>query len=299
MHERYCDSGMSVSLPIWRSMLFVPAHVDKFVARAHTRGADAYILDLEDSVPPAHKAPARNRVIVAARQVSQSGAAALVRVNAHPEMAADLDAVVDPAIRAIVLPKVGTGVAVRSVAARIDVLERDRAIEAGHTRLIAQIEDVSALLHLDEIAGSSPRLLGMILGSEDFSASAGMVPMPEALFAPNQQIVFACRRAGILAFGFPASIADFSDLDVFRSTIRFARHLGFVGAFCIHPDQIRVINEEFLPSAAELAHARGVVAAYQQALAEGRGAFEYEGRMVDPPVVVRAYELLSRGGIYE
>jgi citrate lyase beta subunit len=110
---------------------------------------------------------------------------------------------------------------------QLEALEALRGFEPGRIRLIAQIESVDALPRLDEIARSSSRLLGMILGSEDFSVTAGMEPIPEALFAPNQQIVFACRRAGNLPFGFPASIADYSDLNSLRCHIRLARRMGF------------------------------------------------------------------------
>lgn len=286
---------MAKPVSIWRSMLFIPAHVEKFVAKAHTRGADAYILDLEDSVPADAKQAARGMLAAGAAQVAQSGAAAIVRVNQPWAMTAlDLEAAIGSGVAAIVLPKVNDAEYVRAAAARIDTLEAQRGIAAGHTRLIAQIEDVAALPRLDEIATSSPRLLGMILGSEDFSATAGMEPIPAALFAPNQQVQFACRRAGILPFGFPASIADYSDLDAFRATIRLARQLGFVGAFCIHPTQVAILNEEFTPSPQEIEYARGVVAAYAQALQEGRAAAEYRGKMIDPPVFARAQELLRR-----
>lgn len=286
---------MKSAFPVWRSMLFVPVHVDKFVAKAHERGADACILDLEDSVPLAQKALARAMVPTAAVQVMKSGAAALVRVNQPWEaMTEDLRAAVGERVRAIVLPKVVDGDIVSKAAVLIADLEGARGMTQGHTLLIAQIEDVEALPNLDAIATSSPRLMGMILGSEDFSASAGMEPIAEALFAPNQQIAFACRRAGILPLGFPGSIADFSDLEKFRATIQQARQLGFVGAFCIHPSQVPVMNEGFMPSAAEVAHAQNLLAANEAALREGRSAFQYNGKMVDPPVVARAQELLRR-----
>jgi citrate lyase subunit beta / citryl-CoA lyase len=286
---------MSSQLPVWRSMLFVPAHVERFVARAHQRGADAYILDLEDSVPPEQKAAARQALAAGARQVCQSGGAALVRVNHPPELLFDdIEAAVLPEVQALVLPKVDGVVLLHEVAARLDRLETARGIEPGRIRLIAQIEDVRALPHLDEIAAASPRLLGMILGSEDFSASAGMAPVREALLWPNQQVAFACRRAGILPLGFPGSIADYADLGSFRDTIRLARQLGFVGAFCIHPDQVAVLNQEFVPAPAEADEARAVLAAYQAALREGRAAASHKGRMIDPPVVARAEEILRR-----
>lgn len=289
---------MSASFPIWRSMLFLPAHVEKFVASAHRRGADACILDLEDSVPLTHKALARDSLAAGVAAVTRSGGAALARINADPALlAADVEAAVRAGVAALVLPKVEQADQVREIAAFVDRIEAKNATAAAPTRLIAQIEDVRALPVLDQIATSSERLLGMILGSEDFSASAGMEPTPETLLWPNQMVAFACRRAGILPLGFPGSIADYRDLHAFRNTIRFARQLGFVGAFCIHPDQVAVLNEGFSPSAAEQEHARGLLAAWAQAQAEGRGACEYRGRMVDPPVVTRAEEVLRRSRI--
>ena len=198
------------------------------------------------------------------------------------------------AVQAIVLPKVNWVNDVHTASHFIKRVELERGIPVGRTRLIAQIEDVRALPNLDGIASSSERLIAMTLGSEDFSASAGMDPTPQALFAPNQQVLFACRRVGLLPYGFPASIADFSDMDAFRQQIRLARQLGFVGAFCIHPSQVEPMNEEFSPSASETEDARVLIRAFEVAEQGGRGAIEHLGKMVDLPVVNRARELLRR-----
>lgn len=289
---------MNPSWPIWRSMLFVPAHVEKFVATAHTRDADAYILDLEDSVPLAQKAAARAALSSAAASVSQGGAAVIARINADAALSgADLIAAVIPAVHALMLPKVESREQMHALDARISELEQQRGIKSGHLLLIAQIEDVRTLPRLDEIATSSPRLLGMILGSEDFSVSAGMDPTPDTLYGPNQQMLFACRRAGILPFGFPGSISVFRDLNAFRQLIRRAREMGFVGSYAIHPDQVSVMNQEFLPPAQDIEHARELLAQYEAAKAQGRGAFEFRGRMVDAPVVARAEQILRRAAV--
>lgn len=281
--------------PIWRSMLFVPAHMQRFVERAHERGADACVLDLEDSVPLANKAQARLALPGAAAAIAARGTPVLVRVNQPWDMAAlDIDATIGPAVQALVLPKVNDAAAVLSVAERIDRLEVQRGMPVGHTRLIALIEDVHALTELDGIARSTPRMLGMMLGPEDFSASAGMTPMREALMLPNQLVLFACRRAGILPFGFPGSIADYGDIEAFGETICMARQLGFVGGLCIHPAQVPVMNAGFSPSADDIAHARGAIDAFETAEREGRGAAEYRSKMVDLPVVMRARETLRR-----
>lgn len=281
--------------PGWRSLLFLPAHVEKFIAKAHTRGADAYILDLEDSVPLSEKALARSNVIEAAKQVSCDGAGALVRINLEPEMAMlDLEASVDIAVQTIVLPKVESAQHVQGISERINELEEERNIPYGHTQLILMIESVEALPILDELAKSDFRVVSMTLGSEDFSASAGMQSCPDTLLYPNQMIAYACRRAGLVPLGFPASIADYADMEVFKDSIQRAKKFGFAGAFCIHPKQAAVLNEVLTPSEEEVTFAKGVIEAFDKGLAEGRGAVEYQGKMIDLPVVISARALLAR-----
>lgn len=227
---------MNNEIPVWRSMLFVPAHRESFVSKAHTRGADAYILDLEDSVPMVQKGQARRLLGAAIQHLLNAGATALIRINQPLELATlDIEFAVAHGVSAIVVPKVNSCSDLLSICSCIEKLEIDRGLSIGQIRLIAQIEDVQALPFLDEIANSTPRLVGMILGSEDFCASVGMQASNQTLFMPNQQVLFACRRAGILPLGFPGSIADYSDKDAFRNTIKLARKMGFVGGFCIHP----------------------------------------------------------------
>lgn len=286
---------MNRTFPVWRSLLFVPAHISKFTDKIHQREADACILDLEDAVSPGLKEQARAAAGVAAHSIAGRGLDVLVRIN-EPDNGGQLDlqAIVSSAVCAVVLPKVASAEVVRLVALQLDRLEAERGIPAGHTLILAQIEDVAALPLLDEIAGASPRLMGMSLGPEDFSVSASMEPTPETLLWPNQQVAFACRRAGILPFGFPGSIADFSDLPRFRQSIVLGRQLGMVGAFCIHPGQVATLNDVFTPSDAEVEYTVGLLSEYATAEVEGRGAFAYRGKMIDAPVVARARELLAR-----
>ncbi len=284
-----------INYPGWRSLLFIPVHIEKFVTKAHTRGADAYILDLEDSVPMAQKAHARTLVVEAAKQVSVDGAGALVRINLDTELAMlDLDASVDNAVKAIVIPKVESAKQVQTIADKIEEIEKRKGMTLGQTQLITMIESVQALPVLDDIATSNPRVVAVTLGSEDFSASACMQSCNETLLLPNQMIAYACRRAGIVPLGFPGSIADYSDLDAFKNTISLAKRLGFVGAFCIHPTQAAVLNSVLMPSEEEVDHAKGLIEAFDKGLAEGKGAVEYKGKMIDLPVVLSARECLAR-----
>ena len=282
-------------LPVWRSLLFVPVTARRFVDGAARRGADAIILDLEDSVAASEKPRARQLVGEAAGIVSQGGADVVVRINRPWRLAVrDLEAVVGPQVLALALPKVDSAEHVRTIAEIVGELEAERGMAAGTTRLVAMVETAAALFRIAEIARADRRLVGLNLGAEDFALSAGMLPEAEGLLLPKQLCVFAARAAGILPLGFVGTVAEFLDLDAFRATIQRSRRLGFAGASVIHPSQIAILNEEFRPSADEVAHARRVLAAYDEAEAKGVGAVTVDGRMIDVPIVERARLLVAR-----
>ena len=285
----------SRSLPVWRSMMFVPVNVDKFVDSAHTRGADVIILDLEDSILPKDKERARTLVAAAAPKVSRSGADVVVRVNRPWRLCLrDLEAVVSREICALMLPKAESADHICMVAEVLDELEAERGLPRGHTRLVPMIESAAAFFRAQEIAAAHARVVALTLGAEDFALSVGMVPEAEGLFYPKQQIVIAARAAGVLPLGFIGTVADYKDLDAFRATARRSRRLGFTGASVIHPSQIAILNEEFRPSPEEVQQARKVVAAFEAASGGNQGAIEVDGKMVDIPVVERARVTLAR-----
>ena len=282
-------------LPIWRSMMFVPVNVDKFVEGAHTRGADVIILDLEDSILPKDKDRARTLVTAAAPQVSRSGADVLVRINRPWRICLrDLEAIVGPKVYGLMLPKTDSPEHVHMVAEVLDEVEAERGLARGHTRIIAMIESAASFFRMREIAAAHPRIVALTLGSEDFALSVGMVPEAEGLFYPKQQVVMAARAAGVLPLGFIGTVADYKDLDAFRATVRRSRRIGFTGASVIHPSQIAILNEEFRPSSDEVEKARRVVSAFEIAEKGNAGAIEVDGKMVDIPVVERARHTLER-----
>ncbi len=286
---------MQQNLPIWRSMLFVPVIVERFVAKAAERKADAIILDLEDSIPPDEKPRARDLVADAARRAGAGGADVLARVNRPWRLLVrDLEAVIGPEICALMLPKIESASHLRLIAETVDELEAERGMTPGHTKLIAMLETPGSIFRAEEIAAAHPRLVAITVGSEDLALAVGMTPEAEGLLFPKQQAIFAARVAGILPLGFLGTVADFADLDAFRATIRRSRKLGFMGASVIHPGQIAILNEEFRPEPAEVERARRMIAAYDTAMAEGVGAVTFEGRMIDVPVVRRAQEVLTR-----
>ena len=281
--------------PVWRSILFVPAIAERFIDSALRQSADVLQLDLEDSIGPADKARARDAAPQVARRFADAGREVIVRVN-RPwrALVRDLEAVVCPAVTAVTLPKVPDAGHVRAVAEVLAELERERGMRQGHTRIVVMIESSDGLARMDEIAAAHPRVVALIVGAEDLAVDLRMAVDDDTLYLPHVMAVMAARRAGIMPLGFVGSVADYADLDEFRARIRRAHRLGFEGGFCIHPRQVAVMNEEFSPRPEELARAQALCAAFDQAQAEGRGAFSFEGRMVDLPVVEQARQLVAR-----
>jgi citrate lyase subunit beta/citryl-CoA lyase len=283
------------ALPLWRSILFVPAVSDRFIESALKVPADLLQIDLEDSVGPAQKEEARARVGAIADRFAAAGRDVSVRVNRPWRMLVrDLEATVRRSVLAIALPKVPDAGLVQSVAEVLAELEHEQGLAVGHTRIITMVEDADGLANLNEIAAAHTRVVGQIVGAEDLAVSLRCAVDEDSLYVPNVQNVTACRRAGILPVGFVGTVADFKDQEVFRARIRRARRLGFESAFCVHPTQVGIINEEFAPSAAEVEFARGLVAAFEKEIGGGRAAFTYQGRMVDLPVVDQARLVLAR-----
>ncbi len=286
---------MRDDLPAWRSLMFVPVTVEKFVNTGADRGADGIILDLEDSIAPSQKERARTVIADAIPRVARNGADVLVRVNRPWRLLVrDLEAAVIPGVAALMLTKVDSPEHVQAVAEIVDELEAERGMQAGKLQFVALVETAVGFFRIEAIARSHPRVVGLSLGTEDFTASVGMQPDPDALLYPKQHTVFAARAAGILPLGFVGSIADFRDQDAFRAIVRRSKRLGFVGASAIHPLQVPVLNEEFSPTAEEVDRAGRMVAAYDKAYADGVGAVQFEGAMIDIPVVERARTVLKR-----
>ena len=279
----------------WRSLLFVPAHQERFVSKAHERGADAVILDIEDAVPDAEK-PAARAALPAVASIGR-GAQPMVRVNrSMRKLVADLEAAVIPGVVALVLPKVDSAAWVVEVAETVRELERERGLPVGGIKLILQIEGPAALPYLPAIAAADPSVAAMSIGPEDYSATLGGEPCADLLYGPNLSLLQAARAAGIMPLGFIGSIADFSDLQAFSGVAAQAARLGFMGAMAIHPTQVTILNAAFTPSPERVAWAKRVIAADIEARAAGAGAFRLDGKMIDPPVVARARDIVAAAG---
>jgi citrate lyase subunit beta/citryl-CoA lyase len=286
---------MPRELPVWRSLMYVPVNVDKYVDKAHIRGADVIQLDLEDSVPPAEKAGARKLVEQAAAKVRRGGADVVVRINQPLSLAVrDLEHSICPDVDGIACTKIDSASHVRLLDELVTELEQKRGLRVGHTRFITMIETADAFFRIREIVSASARTVACNIGGEDFALDCNMQPTGEALFYPKQHMIIAANAAGILPLGFIDSVASFGDWDKFRKMVRRSRDFGFMGAGCIHPGQVTIVNEEYTPGAEEVDYARKVIRLNEEAMKSGRGSFSLDGKMIDIPIIVRAEKLLRR-----
>jgi len=254
-----------------RSLLYVPAHSERFLAKAHERGADAVILDLEDAVPEADKDRARDGLADAAKSVSRNGAKVFVRINSGGRRRADADAASRAGAYGLVLAKAELG-------------------ELGSFSLpaIAMLESPGAVLDARDYA-RHPGVMGLLVGSEDLATELGATPTPEVLRTPKLLVHYAAKAEGKLSFGLLRSVADYADLPAIEAAGREARAHGFDGATCVHPSVVPVLNAAFAPDESEIAWAERVV----HAAKSGAGAFTVDGRMVDAPVIARARRILD------
>lgn len=277
----------------WRSLLYVPANVVRFLDKAQTRGADGLILDLEDSVPDDHKAEARDVLSKKWDELRNGPSDLIVRVNADMRRAVhDLEAVVQPGLCAIHLPKISGPEFINHVADVLADLEAERRIENGTVKLIPMIETPTALEAAFSIAAAHTRVIGLTLGSEDLATVCGMMPTPENLLGARQRVVFAARAAGIAPFGLLDSVASLSQ-DGLLDLAHRSRDFGFVGATAIHPDAVSLLNAGFEQSEANHAWAIAVIAALDSAKKNCKGAARYQGRMIDRPMLLRAEKIIG------
>lgn len=292
-----------------RSILAVPASEPRKVEKAAASQADAVFLDLEDAVPPDLKDAARAEAIRALRDLDWGGKTRMVRINGPdtPWAYRDLVEVCEQAgseLDCVIVPKVTRPEELSFV----DILLTQIEARLGLRRRIgvhALVETAGGLARVEQLAAATPRLEALSFGPGDFAASAGI---PSAAIGTEDEwdtaypghrwhyammrVVVAARAAGLRVFDGPA--AEFRDLAAFRRLCRVARALGFDGKWCIHPAQIPVVHEVFAPTEEELAWARRVVAAYEEAQASGRGAITVDGRMVDAASLRMAQATLAR-----
>ncbi len=282
-------------LPVWRSLLYVPVNVPRFVNKAHERGADAIILDLEDSIPPSEKDAARKLVQDTAARIAAHGIDVVVRINRPLGLAVrDIEAALCPEVYGLFLPKVHGPEHVVLLDELVDEVEASLGMTEGHTRLIPMVETADAFFAFHAIAKASPRNVSVVLGGEDFALDVGFAPDPTVYRYPKQQALIAARAAGLTPLGLMGTVADYDDEAAFLDMVRNSARFGFEGASCIHPKNVPALNTGFSPSPEAVARARKIVELDAKHAAEGRGSWRLDGKMIDIPVVERARRLVAR-----
>ena len=275
----------------WRSLMFVPGDRPDRMAKACGSGADALILDLEDSVVPAAKS--RARAAVAGFLAELRGQTLFVRINPldGPFAADDLAALASAGPDGIVLPKAGGGADVARLATRLD---RDFP---AHTCILPIATETPAAVFQLGTYGGAPRLAGLTWGAEDLPAAIGAAASREAdgRYTPPYELARSLTLFGAHAAGVPGIetvYPDFRDATGLAAYAARGARDGFAGMLAIHPSQVGPINAAFTPSEAALEHASRVVAAFEAQ--PGAGALSLDGRMIDAPHLKHARALLAR-----
>lgn len=278
-----------------KSFLFAPGNHPRKLEKAFGLGADAVILDLEDAVPPAEKAAARNAVIEAMNRPRTC--AGYVRINGldSEHWRQDVTELVGEApVDGMVVPKVDSTDDIVRADELISEREDQCGLSPGTITLIALVETARGVEGVMDIAGASPRLRCLALGGGDYTLDLNYqwTEDEEVLAYARSRLTHATRVAGLEA-AIDTVVLEINDDERFRDSARRGRRYGFGGKLCIHPRQVTICNEVFSPTPAELAWAREVLAAFEQAEAAGSASIQVQGQFVDYAIVKRAQRLLA------
>lgn len=282
-------------MTVLRSMLFAPGNHPRRVEKCLQLDADAVILDLEDAVAVSEKVATRE-VVVAALQRDRRPLG-YVRVNGLRTRwcYGDLVAVVGAGVDGIMVPMIESATELQTVDWVIAALEQERGLPVGGIDLLPIVETAKGYAALREIVRSGTRARRVAFGAGDFTLDLGLTwTQAETELLPYRTAFVVESRAAGLEAPLDTVWIDLPDEAGFVRSVRTARELGFQGKSAIHPDQVPVINAAFRPGADEVAYARKVVEAFEQAEAQGLAAIRVEGRFVDYPIVDKARRLLAR-----
>ena len=274
--------------------MFVPGNNPGMMADAHIYGPDSIMLDLEDSVTMAEKDTARLLVHNALKSIDYGDTEMVVRINPFntPYGKKDIEAVVKAGVDVIRMPKTETAEEVIEVEREIERVEKEIGC-LGRTKIMAAIESTLGIVNAYAIATASPRMMGIALGAEDYSANlkTQRTPGGDELRLARETIVVAARAAGIDALD--TVYSNLNDMETFRKEVEFIKTLGFDGKSIINPRQIEVVNDVFAPKEKEIEKSRTILAAIKEAERKGSGVIAVNGKMVDRPVVLRAQRTID------
>ena len=269
----------------FKSLLFVPASRLDLVERAHQRGADAIILDLEDGVAEADRPAARKALGAILNDLHNKGIKALVRINSLDDGGAlDIDALPNTSTALLLIPKVTEPKQLLAV----EKYWLSCGNELSKLQLLPMIECPKGLFYAEKIGAAANSVSALVFGSEDFAAQAGLSTDIEALAMPAQWVALAAAAAKVPAYGLPGSLANYHNMELFEATLRRAKTIGYSGSLCIHPKQVLLANSIFKPSKQEIKWAEAVIVQ-----AGPGGATGGDVGMVDAPILARAKAILT------
>jgi citrate lyase subunit beta/citryl-CoA lyase len=278
-----------------RSPLFVPGNKASMLEKALGLKPDAFVPDMEDSVPAAEKANARETIAAFLPRLAATGIPVIPRVNSLDTewIEADLEAVVGAHVFGVSVGKVRRAGDIAAISRLIGKLETRAALPLGKLHLVPWIETAEAIVNAAEICRASERIVAVAFGGEDFTNDMGIERLEDELQIAyaRQGLCIAARAAHVLALDTP--YFKLRNLEGLRDNSLKAKSIGFKGKFAIHPEQIDTLNECFSPSAQEVAHAERIVGAYEEAERRGRASTSLDGWVIDVPVVKRARALLE------
>ena len=282
-------------MQLLRSLIFVPGNRANMLERALDFNADIIMVDLEDSVPPAEKVAARDLARQWVPTLRQAGKRVMVRANSLDTGLTrdELTAVISPDLYGVSVGKTESVWDLREIDRIIAPLEASAGLQPGQIKLIPWIESARAVVNVNELAAALPRSVAIAFGAEDYTNDMGIQRTDDGaeVYHPRATIAIAARAAGVAALDSP--YVAFRNPEGLRQDAGVARQLGYTGKFAIHPAQIDPINELFSPLPEDVAYARRVMEAWNEAEAAGRGSLNLDGKMVDVPVVKRAQNLLA------
>lgn len=282
-----------------RSLLFVPANREKMVAKMHDLPADGFILDLEDSVPPAEKSNARAAAADHVASGRTRDRALWVRVNSLESelLAEDMRAVLGKGrVSGFIVPKVETVADVRRIAQVLDGLEAAAGVAAGSTEIIVILESAKAVLFTFDLASASPRVASLAFGGArdgDFMTDVGCdwsIDGPEIMYA--RQHALLAMRAARIDNPFDSVFADIRDPDGYERDTVLSVRLGYRGRKAIHPSQIEPANRLYKPSARQVDYYGRLLEAFEAAVKRGEASTTLDGKMVDVAMAANARRVL-------
>jgi len=270
------------------SRLYIPGNSPKLMLNAGIYGSYGIILDLEDAVAPDKKPEAKILVRNALRSVDFYGTERMVRINQLPSGLDDLEMIVGHGVQLILIPKCETAYDVKAVDEKIKELSGGDPVW-----LMPIIESALGVVNAYEIASASENVVAVAIGLEDYTASIGAQRTNEGTesFYARSAVVNAARAAGVQPID--SVFSEIEDKDALRKNVLNSKALGFEGMGCIHPAQVKIVNEAFSPTGQEIEKAQKIVAAFEEAKAKGLGVVALGTKMIDAPVVNRALKIIE------